>query len=130
MAETGCEGGFLCTRLPPSPASVSAARRFTADAVDRLGAGCAAECAQLLVSELATNVVVHASTPMRLSVHKPDHKVRVEVRDDDPHPPRDADGDPLAPGGRGLLLVEALAQAWGVNRNERGKTVWFELPAE
>jgi anti-sigma regulatory factor (Ser/Thr protein kinase) len=128
MAWDGCEAHYLSTRLPPTPSSVSAARHFANEAVTTLG-GCAdaAERAQLLVSELATNVVVHASTPMRVSVCRPDDYLRVEVRDDEPRHPDDVGNDLLAPGGRGLLLVDAIARAWGVNGNDRGKTVWFEL---
>ena len=120
-------GPLWSTTLPPQAASVPAARHFTVDALLALGAESAAGPAELLVSELATNAVIHAHTPMRLSVWLHDDRLRVEVRDDDPTPPRELHPDPLAPGGRGVLLVHTLAAAWGVNRNERGKTVWFEL---
>lgn len=121
------------TKLPPEAASVPAARRFTTEAVRDLGgAAAAASEAQLLVSELATNAVLHAGTPIRLSILRDDSSIRVEVRDDDPSLP-ETNGTmppPTATGGRGILLVEAIAQAWGVNHNEKGKTIWFELAPE
>lgn len=113
--------------LPPSSASVGAARHFTRDALRGMGAAEAEESATLLVSELTTNAVIHARTPLRLSIRRSSGVVRVEVRDDDPTPPRAISPDPLEAGGRGIQMVEAVADKWGVNRNERGKTVWFEL---
>jgi anti-sigma regulatory factor (Ser/Thr protein kinase) len=86
------------------------------------------ETAELLVTELTTNAVVHAHTPIRVSVLPHDHQVRVEVRDDDSSPippPRRPAAD--AESGRGLWLVAALASSWGINRNAKGKTVWFEV---
>jgi anti-sigma regulatory factor (Ser/Thr protein kinase) len=118
------------THLPPTPESVPAARHFAADAVIDLGGEDKIAETELLVSELATNAVLHAATPMRVSVRCNGPSVRVEVRDDDPTLPEARIPDPLAPGGRGIMLVELLATRWGVNHNERGKTVWFELADE
>ena len=120
------------TKLPPDAASVPAARRFTTDAVIDLGAEEAAGEAQLLVSELATNAVVHARSPIRLTVLRDGDCVRVEVRDDDPHLPTLPSSMPpvTATGGRGILLVDAMATDWGVNANEKGKTIWFELASD
>ena len=118
---------FWSTSLPGTVARVPAARRFCLEALRAIGADGAREVAELLVSEMATNAVVHACSPMRISVWRHDSRARIEVRDDDPTPPREVHADPLACGGRGIMLVDSLAAAWGVNRNERGKTIWFEL---
>jgi anti-sigma regulatory factor (Ser/Thr protein kinase) len=118
---------FWSTSLPGTVASVPAARRFCLDALRALGADDAQEVAELLVSEVATNAVVHACSGMRVSVWCRGGHPRIEVRDDDPTPPHEVHADALACGGRGMLLVDTLAAAWGVNRNTRGKTVWFEL---
>jgi anti-sigma regulatory factor (Ser/Thr protein kinase) len=126
-AADGDEVTFWAAHLPGNVASVPTARRFTLDALHALGQDGADEVAALLVSEVATNAVLHARSPMRLSVWCHDGHPRVEVRDDDPTPPREVVADPMACGGRGMVLVDALASAWGVNRNGRGKTVWFEL---
>jgi anti-sigma regulatory factor (Ser/Thr protein kinase) len=123
---------FWSTFLPGTVASVPAARHFAVEALHRLE-GCAVDddaiegVAELLVSEIATNAVLHACSPMRLTVWCHDGHPRVEVRDDDPTFPREVVPSPLATGGRGMMLVETLAQSWGVNGNARGKTVWFEL---
>ena len=116
-----------CTTLPGEARSVPAARRFTGEALRSLGAGDVLPEAELLVSELAANVVVHARTDMRVSVVPRADRVRVEVRDDNPTLPRRLSPGPLALNGRGVMLVDTLAAAWGINGNERGKTVWFEL---
>ena len=120
----------VVTRLPGDPSAVPAARRFTGQAAADLGAD--PECidtAKLLVTEVATNAVVHAHSPIRLTVRpEPLDVVRIEVRDDDPTPPPLPQApDPDATSGRGLWLVSALARRWGVNRNRKGKTVWFEV---
>ena len=84
------------------------------------------ERAVLLTSELATNAVLHARTPFRVSVLL-DDDLTVEVTDGSsemPHVEREPlDGDR----GRGLLLVSELASSWGSRREKDGKTVWFSL---
>ncbi|MDX2646991.1 SpoIIE family protein phosphatase [Streptomyces sp. PA03-1a] len=86
---------------------------------------------ELLVSEVVTNGLVHGDSDVYVYVHKYPECIRVEVRDSDPHlaqpvtVPRDED---QAEGGRGLVIVSALASAWGNSPSGRGKTVWFELP--
>ena len=123
-------GPIWCTTLPPVPGSVPAARHFTSEAVQSLGAAGAAAEAELLVSELAANAVLHAGTPLRVSVLRHDERVRVEVRDDDPTLPHRLVPDLLATNGRGVMLVDTLSSDWGVNGNQRGKTIWFELPMQ
>ena len=121
--------GRAVTKLPSHPSAVPAARRFASQhLLDFNGSPEAVDKARLLVTELATNAVMHARSPIRLTVESHDDSVRVEVRDDDPRPieaPAAPEVD--ATSGRGLWLVDALACAWGVNRNERGKTIWFEV---
>lgn len=119
----------MVTRLPGDASAVPAARRFAGQAAADYGAG--PECidtTKLLVTEIATNAVMHAHSPIRLTVSPEPHSLRVEVRDDDPTPPPlPCVPDPDATSGRGLWLVSALARRWGVNRNAKGKTVWFEV---
>lgn len=126
MADDGTEP-LWSTVLPPEPGSVPAARAFARRALHGLGVPHTEDEVTLLVSELATNVVLHAGTPVRLSLARHDGVLRVEVADDSPAPPRLQEPDPLRPGGRGILLVEHMAQRWGVDADGRGKTIWFEL---
>jgi anti-sigma regulatory factor (Ser/Thr protein kinase) len=90
-----------------------------------------AEEAELLASEVVTNALVHGDSDVSVYVRRYPERIRVEVRDSDPHPalpvtfPRAED---QAEDGRGLLIVSALASSWGNSPSGRGKTVWFELP--
>ena len=81
----------------------------------------------LLVSELATNVVLHAKTPMRISVSTGALGVRVEVADESVALPVVRDSPRGAESGRGLVLVDRVARAWGFEPERAGKVVWFEL---
>lgn len=117
------------TRLPNDPSAVPTARRFASQAVASYGGNAEVlDKTRLLVTELTTNAVLHAHSPIRLSVEPLQDAVRIEVRDDDPSPLQPpCRPDPEATSGRGLWLVSSLARSWGVNRNEKGKTVWFEV---
>ena len=85
--------------------------------------------ARLIVSELVTNAVVHAVEPITLEVAVSDHTLRVEVCDGDDLTAvvtaRHAHGDGTT--GRGLTIVDAFADRWGVRRHRGGKSVWAEL---
>lgn len=81
----------------------------------------------LLVSELVTNAVVHARSASRVSIDRRDDVLVVQVADEAAELPRRRDVAVDAESGRGLLLVERLARAWGVHLDGAGKIVWFEL---
>ena len=86
----------------------------------------------LMLSELATNAVQHAATEFEVVVHvAPDcGHVRVEVSDSAGGFPTPSEQVTDAPHGRGLHIVRALADTWGIEmqRDRPGKTVWFSLP--
>lgn len=106
---------------------VSAARRFTRDRLEEWGLGDAVEVAELLVSELVTNALLHAGSSPVLQLLRVDGHVRIEVSDASPAVPTMKDYGDLATVGRGLQLIEALAAQWGVESRRGGKTVWFEV---
>ncbi|MFG3333988.1 SpoIIE family protein phosphatase [Streptomyces tendae] len=114
-------------RFPDGPVSVAAARRFVGAALDGAPADLVGT-AQLLVSELVTNAVLHARTEVEVSVARLDGRVRVRVGDRRPGrglvPQRCS---PYAGTGQGLALVEQLASRFGADGGDAGKTVWFEL---
>ena len=92
-------------------------------------AGVDTDAAGLLTSELVTNAIRHAGTPVGLLVRL-DAGLRVEVSDGRPEMAVSA-GVPSGSSvsGRGLQLVDELASRWGVERDTDRKTVWFELDA-
>jgi PAS domain S-box-containing protein len=85
------------------------------------------EPAQLLVSEVVTNALVHSATPIDVSVAATEDGVLVEIGDGSQHVPRPRHYAPTASTGRGLALLDQTADAWGVVPGIRGKTVWFQL---
>lgn len=104
--------------------SVSAARRFVEGVLREWGDERAAEGAGLVVTELATNAVIHARGTFSASVRRSDDVVRVAVTDTSPRPPVARSRSDQATTGRGLRLVAAFAEEWGVDRHPGGKTVW------
>lgn len=83
------------------------------------------DTAQLVASELVTNAVVHAGTGIELTLRLAGGQLHIAVRDDAPGQPRIAGiVDESATSGRGLLLVDALASAWGTMFPDAGKVVW------
>jgi anti-sigma regulatory factor (Ser/Thr protein kinase) len=114
--------------LPPEPPSAVAARRFVADALRDLP-GDVSEVAVLLTSELVTNVIVHARTPLRVEVDVEPPTLRVSVADDAVRTPTLRRTHDARLTGRGINLVASLADEWGVDPTPPGKTVWFRLPA-
>jgi PAS domain S-box-containing protein len=117
-------------RFPGTGLSVGRARRFL---LDQLPGGCrdGGDLLALMLSELATNSVQHADTDFEVSVAVTEQAggrwVRVSVNDEAPGFPAPQEPPPDAPHGRGLRIVETLADAWGVEvrRGRPGKTVWF-----
>jgi anti-sigma regulatory factor (Ser/Thr protein kinase) len=112
--------------LPPDAASPGAARRFVTECLDRVS-GAPVDVAVLLTSELVTNAVLHAGTPMVVTVTSGAGLVRVAVRDGSAALPVVRYYDRGASTGRGLQLVETLARRWGVETDGASKTVWFEV---
>ena len=89
------------------------------------------ERAELLASELVTNALLHARTDVRLRLALRGDRLHLGVHDGGSRLLRLVGGDPDAEAGRGLLLVERLARAWGVYRPpEGGKVVWCVLALE
>lgn len=115
-------------RFAPEPESVSVARRQVTAALADLPAD-AADRLSLIVSELATNCVVHAGTDFRVTVQYDDGAVRGEVSDSGPGRARMRRPSRHEAHGRGLQIVDQLAAAWGVREAapRAGTTVWFRL---
>lgn len=110
--------------LDPTPAAARAARAFLADHVGPLDPD-TAYAASVCASELVTNGVLHARTPIVLGLTLGAASFLVTVADAAGGDPRPRPPDDERPSGRGLALVDALADAWGVFDTDDGKTVWF-----
>jgi anti-sigma regulatory factor (Ser/Thr protein kinase) len=113
---------------PAEASSVSAARHFVTRVLPTLSA-VTRERVELMVSELATNAVKHARSAFSLTVVTSGDSVRVEVNDEGERQPVRRDPAPTDPGGRGLVIVQALSDDWGVELHDGDKTVWFSLRA-
>ena len=114
-------------RLPPRPSSVGEARRLIRQCLLEAGREDLVEAAALLVSEIVTNALVHAGTPIDVAFSFLDGGLRVEVSDGSPHAPTRRAYGPNAGTGRGLMLLEEMVDEWGVVAEDPGKTVWFQL---
>ena len=82
---------------------------------------------ELLTSELVANAVVHGGGTVTLAVARAPGDVVVAVSDSSPQPPTVKAVELEATGGRGVALVDLLAQAWGWEPHPPGKRVWFRL---
>ena len=116
--------------LDDDPRAAGVARRFLREFLARADVPeSVSATAELCLSELVTNAIVHAGTRCELRATL-DTALTVAVRDSGgtaPDAAPDDDPDPLRVHGRGLLLVEALADRWGSERDAIGTTVWFAL---
>jgi anti-sigma regulatory factor (Ser/Thr protein kinase) len=121
-------------QLPHTPRSAPRARELLRNQLtDWKIDGEVAETAELLLSELITNSMRHASTPhgreigLRFATY--DGRLRVEVADANNGRPTPRQASPEDGGGRGLTLVQALAERWGCcpRRHGIGKATWVEL---
>ena len=113
--------------LPAAPTSPAAARQWATDRLESWGEADLVDTVTLLVTELVTNVLLHARTPCELRIVKGD-RLRVEVVDGSGRVPeqRRLDGE-LTGSGNGLVLLSALSDDHGVVIDPTGKRVWFEL---
>ena len=84
---------------------------------------------ELMVSELATNCVLHAATSFTVALTITGRALRIDVTDDGEGRPAVRSPAPTDPRGRGLRLVDQLSTSWGISTSPRrpGKTLWFSL---
>lgn len=121
--------------LAPDPKSVQEARQWVTEVLDSLGRQDLRDAAELGVSELVTNAILHAEPPISVRVRGTRAHPRVEVHDHSRRPPKATVemGDEehlLSTVGRGLAILSSFATAWGSDVTPEGKSVWFEPAAE
>src|SRR5664279_2123271 len=127
-APVSLDGG---AHVPHRVDSVPAARSFLAKLLKGWNLSDAViDDASLLTTELLTNAVVHGAGVVDLSIKVGDGVLHVGVHDDGAECPEVCDVSTDSVGGRGVWLVQSIAQDWGsesARGDEPGKTVWFEL---
>lgn len=122
--------------LGSGPSGVHDARRWATEACSEINRDDLAECAELGVSELISNAILHGEPPVSMRMRGTPEHPRIEVSDASPEPPLIPDpaiphpisDDPLITFGRGLDIVARCSVAWGADVDEDGKVVWF-VPA-
>ncbi|MFF8591091.1 ATP-binding protein [Streptomyces sp. NPDC015220] len=116
--------------FPADPGAVRTARAAVRGQLRAWELDSVGDTAALLVSELVTNSLRHATGPIGLRLVRPaglPHVLLVEVSDPLPDPPRERPARPGDESGRGLQLVASSSRRWGTRPDGGGKTVWFEL---
>src|SRR5262245_2570262 len=119
------------TQFPPQARSAAEARHWVRDHLTEMGQPDLVDSAEAGVSELVTNCILHAQTSIGLQMTGTDGRVIIEVYDAAPMVHKPA-GDSAAPDtvdstiGRGLRIVRAHAQEWGVSTSPQGKAIWFQ----
>lgn len=113
-----------------APDQVASARAFVHDTLAAWGLASAADTVVLIASELFTNAVLHGAGDVDVILALADGQLRLEVVDDGgPTEPRQTERPSIhAVSGRGLTIVDALADTWGNGRDAQGRTrVWAEM---
>ncbi|NNN32787.1 ATP-binding protein [Streptomyces sp. S3(2020)] len=124
------EGDCADWTFPADPGAVRAARVAVRARLRDWNLDSVADITTLLVSELVTNALRHATGPIGVRLVRPSglgDVLLVEVSDPLPDPPRERVAHPEDESGRGLQLVAHSSRRWGTRPGEAGKTVWFEL---
>ena len=119
---------MLSVDLPPEPSSATRARRLAREQLEASYPSDTLDTIALLVTELVTNAILHARTPLQLTLESNPDRVRICVEDESNEQPAVRRYESDAVTGRGLALVEQLASSWGVDTTPSGKVVWCEVP--
>ncbi|KAB7847245.1 ATP-binding protein [Streptomyces mobaraensis] len=117
--------------LPASPRSVAAARAFSRRLLAEWGLDALTDDTALLLSELVTNAIVHVpegTGDVELSLSRTPAHLVARVTDRGGALPRCSLAAKDSENGRGMWLVEQIAERWGHHASPAGKTVWFALP--
>ncbi|MFI5806237.1 SpoIIE family protein phosphatase [Streptomyces sp. NPDC051561] len=124
-------GGRLQQHVAPNdPEALSEARRTIRAAVRAWGAGGRADEIELVADEMMVNALMHTDGGAVLTLRMltaPERRLRVEVADSSSALPRRREAGDAAVSGRGLLLVDRLADVWGVEPRGAGKALWCEF---
>jgi anti-sigma regulatory factor (Ser/Thr protein kinase) len=112
------------------PENVGAARRFVSETAEKWGLGDVAWPLVQIVSELASNAVIHAGTGFNVRLVHEGDTTRIEVLDGSLRRAQSRRYELDATTGRGLRLVESLSREWGAVGSAKGKTVWAVVDSD
>ncbi|MEV0557680.1 ATP-binding protein [Streptomyces sp. NPDC050597] len=110
----------------PRPVAAAEARAEVRRQLEVWGLAEQSDTAELLVSELVTNALIHAASRLRLTLSAAHGVLRCEVSEAGRRPPEVSRAG-TAVGGCGMFLVDALAWRWGCHQDGPSRTLWFEL---
>ncbi|MEP6625906.1 MAG: MEDS domain-containing protein [Acidimicrobiia bacterium] len=111
----------------PVAATLPSVRRFVREVLLAWHFDAEVEVSALMGSELATNAILHARSPFRVSIQRDSSDITISVRDASMTLPARRNPGPREVGGRGLGLISEMADAWGTQQESDGKTVWATL---
>jgi CheY-like chemotaxis protein len=117
-------------RFEADVSSVPLAREFVRRWLHESGADHGFDEACLIVTELATNAVLHAASPYEVRLSRAGGVVRIEVADADAETPEPQPFSAVAESGRGIVIVSAISASWGIDAQPDGKVTWAELRPE
>ena len=120
-------GSEVTRGFPATPEAPRLARAFVVETLRGWGQGDVVDDATLVVSELATNAVVHVGLDFTVTLSSEGNTVRIGVADSSRDSPKRRDSGLATPGGHGLHLVDAIARRCGYDEVDGGKVVWAEL---
>jgi len=122
------EGAEAAREFPWDLVAVATSRRFVAEMLIAWDLDHVVEDASLIVSELATNAVMHARSNFTVLLSYEAGTLCISVRDGSAAVPSMKHGPATVISGRGLRVVAGIARRWGTDRDGAGKLVWAELP--
>lgn len=111
----------------PAPVVIREVRRFVRDALELWGEDELLGASEVIVAELASNAVLHAYSPFRVSVSRTRSEIKIAVRDASTAPPQNLSGHTDRRGGRGISIVAALSKTWATDCEADGKTIWATM---
>jgi hypothetical protein len=125
------DGDAFARVFVPVPAVVREVRSFVRCVFRDWGEEACTPEAEIIAAELASNAVIHARSPFRVSISRTKSEIKLAVSDASTVPPRKPNGNVAViatePGGRGISMVASLALTWDTDHEADGKTIWATM---
>ena len=121
------DGDELARVFVPAPVVIREVRGFVREVLLYWGEDELLGEAEIIVGELASNAVLHACSPFRVSISRDGSEITLAVRDASSVPPERVGGPVDREGGRGIWIVAELSELWDTNAEADGKTIWATM---